>query len=295
MGFLDWLFARKETNCSKWIKKVEYLNSENQTLSQYNMELKSQVAELGKRVDDTSWGLWVEKENQWNDRHPKVDIQHTQRTVKRKNGTVSVGVDLKLFVEPRDYHVQKWCDDLRLKPSHFDSIGALALALYKLDRVDFSYVYDSVQHGINEMWLFPYELEALKKGDCEDYAHRLASRLIAAGVPRFRVRVVCGHTWTGIGHSTVYVLDDDLQTWRHFNSTSPLDWFNPAFKKKLSKVENLSEMPMSNDPTDVLGLGIKSVWFSFNNQFSWHKFDSKTSARTFDHEKKKGLKYVEIE
>jgi hypothetical protein len=111
----------------------------------------------------------------------------------------------------------------------------------------------------------------MDKGDCEDYGNSLASHLIAAGVPHFRVRAVCGNCWgyNGSGHLTVYVLGDDLKTWYHINSTSTG-----------SEYSNLTQCPKSNDPNDLIG--IKDVWFSYNDQYSWSVFESVYSEDDFN-------------
>ena len=126
----------------------------------------------------------------------------------------------------------------------------------------FEYENDDVTTGQMEYWMFPFELRAMKKGDCDDWANELASYLIGANVPEFRVRVVCGETRTGGGHSTVYVLDDSLSTWRHLNSTTPYAAIHGL---------DLKDMPTSKDTND--GIGIGQVWFSYNNQFAWHQFE----------------------
>ncbi|KKL48134.1 hypothetical protein LCGC14_2328580 [marine sediment metagenome] len=182
---------------------------------------------------------------------------------------------------------------------NYPSVREGVLALYKEDRKDFKYQTDLETFGISEEWLFPFQtMKLIELGipvDCEDRSHLLASRLITAGLPPFRVRTACGTIWTGKGHSTIQFLDDDLTTWRHLNSTSPLDWVNPRMGKTLNEVETMDEMPTTNDRKDVIGLGIKNYWFSFTNYASWNKFENKTSANTFKKEQKKGgLKYIEI-
>ena len=76
----------------------------------------------------------------------------------------------------------------------------------------YKYQEDPDQFKTDDVWLFPYELRKTGLGDCEDWAIELASYLIAAGVPNWRVRVVIGVTYNGGGHATVYILRDDLQT-----------------------------------------------------------------------------------
>jgi len=106
---------------------------------------------------------------------------------------------------------------------------------------------------------------------CDDWGNELASYYIAAGVPNWRIRCVIGNCWAGGGHHTVYVLADDFKTWHHTNSTTPITM--------LVNVTKLESLPTSNQPND--GIGIKEVWFSYNDQFAWHKFETEITDNRF--------------
>lgn len=99
---------------------------------------------------------------------------------------------------------------------------------------------------------------------CDDFGNELASYLIAAGVPGFRVRCAAGNCrgYNGCGHLTTYVLADDMKTWIHCNSTMP---------PKMLKARKLSDLPTSKDEKDLIGL--KKVWFSYNDQHAWSSFE----------------------
>jgi hypothetical protein len=140
------------------------------------------------------------------------------------------------------------------------------MRIYRFTRESFRYESDETIAGKPEFWLFPFELRHTQRGDCDDWANHLASYLIGAGVPEFRVRVVCGKI-NGIdgedaGHSTVYVLSDNLMTWYHLNSTTPM--------RDIPAVDLVS-MPTSKDRSDFMGIG--EVWFSYNNRYAWHAFE----------------------
>ena len=115
--------------------------------------------------------------------------------------------------------------------------------------------------------------------NCDDWSHELVSYLIAAGVPEWRVRVVCGMTYGGFGHSTVYVLADNMETWIHCNSTTPIH---------MIKATKLMDLPHTNDLNDRMG--IKNVWFSFNTKFAWHSFETSASEDDYEKESKKLFK-----
>lgn len=107
--------------------------------------------------------------------------------------------------------------------------------------------------------------------NCEDYSHLIASFLIAAGVPRWRVRVTYGYINKGdYGHSTVYVLGDDLETWYHLNSTSP--HYNR---------DKLSDYPEFGDESDDIGIDPDRVWGSFNDKFAWMQLENRKSEKDY--------------
>jgi hypothetical protein len=144
--------------------------------------------------------------------------------------------------------------------------------IYRHSRVKeinpYLYEYDGRTMGC-EYFMYPYELRQLHMGDCDDWGIELASYLMTAGVPEWRVRCVVGRTYSREGHLTVYVLNDDLTTWYHLNSTTA--WETVELKGQWK----LSDFPKAGDPED--GIGIEDVWFSFNNRYSWHAFETHAS------------------
>jgi hypothetical protein len=147
----------------------------------------------------------------------------------------------------------------------------------------YNYEYDRVTFG-SEFFMFPFELRQLKKGDCDDWGIELASYLITAGVPEWRVRCVVGRCVSGVGHLTVYVLADNLKDWYHINSTS--SWAR-VMKNKWGKLE---DFPKSGDSSDQMG--IRDVWFSFNNKHAWHAFETEASEE--DALKEEWMRNMEI-
>ena len=118
-----------------------------------------------------------------------------------------------------------------------------------------------------------YENTKKSEFDCDSWAHFDHSFLIAAGVPKERVRTVCGITKSGIGHSTNYVLDDSLDNFRHINST----WSYEQIKGKTT----LEDFPKASDAQTTDFIGIKDVWFSFSQNQSWHKFVTSSASNSF--------------
>ena len=232
--------------------------------------------------DNLKRELEIAKENQaepeqaekdyWNNKRPKADVFYRGRTIPLT--TEMISNDVKVFITPEDAKIQKDIKKYGLKVNDVKNCNADILKIYKHTRTKqinpYKYKYDNQSFGIGEYWMFPFELMAMGKGDCDDWSHELVSYLIGAGVPNWRVRVVCGTTYSNFGHSTVYVLADDLKTWKHLNSTTPISMITQS---------DLMQMPNSNNPADTIG--IKNVWFSFNNEFAWHTFETNAGRDEF--------------
>jgi len=271
----EWLFGSRDEQIEnlkeRIIKKQNELIeviAERDGTSVENARLKKAIETLKKQTipKDSS------DKDFWNNKRPKADIYYKGRTIPLSKQMIES--DIKIFITPEDAHIQYDIRKYGLKVKDEKNCNSDILKIYKHTRIKkinpYKYSYDSQSFGIGEYWMFPFELQAMRKGDCDDWSHELASYLIGAGVPNWRVRVVCGTTYSGFGHSTVYVLADDLKTWKHLNSTTPIS---------MIKESDLMQMPNSNDPRDKIG--IERVWFSFNDEFAWHTFETNASRDDF--------------
>ncbi len=203
-----------------------------------------------------------------NTKYPKADIQYSGRTF----GTTKnrIPIDVRLLITKNDYHIH---DILKKKRLYYKkgSMDAHILKVYHWIKKDYyRYVYDKTNYGVSEFWEFPFEiLEGLEKkyikgADCDSWAHFITSFLIASGVPDWKVRVVIGTCALG-GHSTVYVYCDKTNKFHHINSTMGAH----------SNYTKLEKYPTTDDADSGKDrLGIKNVWFSFNDKYAWHKFTS---------------------
>lgn len=216
----------------------------------------------------------------WNAKKPEATILYRGRTL--PTTTYRIDIDVRSFITPSDPWIMEDVKSNDLLISDINNCDTKIVEIYKfIQEQYYNYEFDSKQFGVPELWMFPFELTATsdygaentRKGDCDDWGIYIASYLIAAGVPYWRVRCVVGTTWSGFGHLTVYVLDDTLKTWRHINSTTP--------SSALLKQSKLTDFPRSNDPDD--SIGIRDVWFSFSKnpkdvfqKTSWHEFETST-------------------
>ncbi len=218
----------------------------------------------------------VSAEEKWNHNKPKTTIFYKGRYLPsgesgngpNENSRRMIDVDVRLFVTPNDGYIQQDLMAEHLMVNDPRNCNDDIMRIYRFTRESFRYDSDEAITGRPEYWLFPFELRHTRRGDCDDWANQLASYLIGAGVPDFRVRVVCGRVNDpridpeNAGHSTVYVLSDNLMTWYHLNSTTPMRSIPAAA---------LTDMPTSKDRDDFMGIG--EVWFSYNNKYAWHAFE----------------------
>ncbi|RLC22164.1 MAG: hypothetical protein DRI57_00530 [Deltaproteobacteria bacterium] len=223
-----------------------------------------------QRGQDDGYG-----EEYWNNRIPKADILFKARKLPGYSSRFSVDVRQMITVNDSVIHNDLSAHSLLVSDSSGDCNDDI-YRIYRHSRVKeinpYHYEYDDNAFGC-EFFMYPYELRQLQKGDCDDWGIELASYLISAGIPEWRVRCVAGSTYSGVGHLTVYVLADDLATWYHLNSTTP--WWIVEKEKYLK----LADFPKAGDSDDKIG--IEDVWFSFNNKYAWHTFETHASEEKF--------------
>ncbi len=211
-------------------------------------------------------------EDYWNNRISKADILFKARKLPGYN--IHFSVDVRQMITTNDSVIYKDLSTHSLLISDPDNCDENIYRIYRHSRLKkinpYLYKYDKQIFGC-EFFMYPYELRQLKIGDCDDWGIELASYLIAAGVPEWRVRCVVGLTYSGDGHLTVYVLADDLKTWHHLNSTTPWSMI------KNKRYYQLADFPKSGDANDKIG--IKDVWFSFNSKYAWHAFETHASEK----------------
>jgi len=209
-------------------------------------------------------------EEYWNNRVPKADVLFTARKMPGYSDHISV--DVRQMVTINDSVIRSDLQEHSLMVSDPKRCEEDMYRIYHHSRVKeinpYLYEYDGKTMGC-EYFMYPYELRQLHKGDCDDWGIELASYLITAGVPYWRVRCVVGMTYSGGGHLTVYLLSDNLTTWYHLNSTTAWETVELRGQWKLD------DFPKAGDPEDTIG--IEDVWFSFNNRYSWHAFETHAS------------------
>jgi hypothetical protein len=236
------------------------------------------IVELNKEIDE------VKKEEiptrllplkkQLDEKHPKAIITHELPIMKAKGNVEEVEIRVQNFVtdfwELRNrvgnlgFTMKAYREKYPDLP-YEERAMLLAFDIFKHTRRYVTYKYDSNQFGLKEFWLLPEVTYYLGEGDCEDSSNLLLSWFKAAGIPSFMVRNTCGETKLG-GHSTVYVYDFKAGLWRHMEAT-----------ETSIRAKQFEQLPTKNNPDQ---LWITDVWFSFNWDDAWHKFETEHAQAT---------------
>lgn len=196
----------------------------------------------------------------WNNKYPKGRLTWNARSLPFSE--TKIPVPLTTLITPSDPFILLDLKDWKLS----GDFETLIPKIYNKIRTEYyHYGTDKEIWGSNEVFEFPFEMRARAslnnneyKYDCDSWSIFQTSYYRACGLPAWRVRIVGGKTRNGGGHATVAIFSLKTKKWFHLNST---------YGKNL---DNISDFPSINDETDKIG--INSVWFSFNDLYSWYKF-----------------------
>jgi hypothetical protein len=187
----------------------------------------------------------------WEAKHPASDVPYSGRPMPHKGSLFggtdkAVNQDVRSFIWDREFLLQRLAREIRLGgPQDQDSI-AQRCQQWVVSNIQ--YVSDETL-GASEYWLYPIELIALGKGDCEDGANLMASLMVMAGVDRWRARPACGPVVGGNHCYLTYCCELD-------NEFRILDWCYwedsevPVWKKPLI-------------PLNEKYFGGEKTWFSY--------------------------------
>jgi predicted transglutaminase-like cysteine proteinase len=192
-----------------------------------------------------------------NYKYPESKITYLSRAIPGQSKRMPT--DVKDFITPNNFLVDNVLKSLKIEACSSLDEKVVKIQKWVVDNI--KYTSDSAAQGFVEFWQFPFETLSLRTGDCEDGAILLASLMIGAGVPPFRVRVAGGLVKTHVktapqgGHGWCCYLREEDAKW------IPIDWcYYPRTTKNLTKRKTLKE------ETNYI-----ESWFSWNNMFSWGK------------------------
>lgn len=205
----------------------------------------------------------------WNNKYEKKEVIYSGRTLKTSN--TSISVDVRNFIIKNDYILKQIIEEYKLKKDTYNET-AYACQKFVVDYLD--YVSDIRNDCCPEFWQFPFETIASKMGDCEDGAILMASLMLNAGIPNFRVKVCAGTvqpepTAPVGGHAYCIYLADredgtlawEIHDWCYYEDTDVMTGKKPLLK----------EGGYNNC--------YKEIWFSFNDEYSWSNELSEMEGR----------------
>jgi len=199
----------------------------------------------------------------WNNKYPQAPVIYAGRTLKTSHTPVKI--DVKNFVCGNDNVILKLIKRNRLMKS---TPNETAIACQKWVVKNIKYIADDQSNKCPEFWQFPFETLAAGIGDCEDGAILLASLLVNAGIPAWRIKVAAGYvqeapTAPQGGHAYCIYLADRPDSEKKMEWVV-LDWCYyedsdlPCEKKALAKNGGYNNC-------------YKDTWFTFNTERSWNQ------------------------
>lgn len=190
----------------------------------------------------------------WNSKYPKKPIIYQGRAIR--------GYEQRINVDVRN---MIWADDNMLKVITDHMLGSNDQKAFLCQRYvvrNIKYVSDKKSSNIEECWQFANETLVTKTGDCEDQSILMASLMLNAGIPEWRVRVTAGLVKAGTGaelggHAFVTYCRETDNNWVVLDSCYMQD----------SHIA-IAAKPLFKDKSEY-----KTIWFSFNNLYSWSHTD----------------------
>jgi len=268
----DWLYPETKTKISKLEKTITgrdedllLLGLQIRGLNEKVQELQNLLIEADNELDD------ADNHNSINPTNiPSANITYKRPVLIEKNKWIQVEIDVRNFIMP-DFEIVEKLKQKGLIYTGKENLDELIPKVYLLAKTAYKYG-GNLKYGFREFWMFPFELRAVlskkKAGDCEDWAITIGSYFAAARIPRNRWLVSAGKARNGIGHATFYA-KDSTGTWRHLNSTTGFSF------------PDLKDYPDNKSEKDHWGIAEDGFWFSFNDWFSIHKFESKEAQDSF--------------
>ncbi len=225
--------------------KIEVLQAKNvrqaSIINDKNKEIKELLARPTVPEPDP-------KEEFWNDKWPKAKI-----TYKAQGNIIR---DVRNLVCDKSFVLNKTV--LKWKVLTAEEI-AYECERYVINNVTYKGDFDV--HKKAEFWQHPENTFGMGTGDCEDGALLIASLMLIAGVPSYRLKICAGFVQNPsnsnevIGHAYCIFLRDD-ETW------CVLDWCYYADNRKVVDRNEHKDLPK-----------YKEIWFTFNSRYTWAQTD----------------------
>lgn len=204
----------------------------------------------------------------WNPKWETAPIIYTGRALRGELYKKEIDVDVKTFLKKDDailWHVITQIGLRRETPNE------TALAIQNFVCNFLRYKYDDLTSDCPEFWQFPFESIQSEIGDCEDGAILIASLLINAGIPSWRVKVCAAQVMADPvvapseselgGHAyCIYLADRD-------DSKRKLEWVVLDWCYLQDPEVSIEKKPLAGDGGQEGAY--KDIWFTFNDEYSW--------------------------
>lgn len=204
----------------------------------------------------------------WNNKWEKAPIIYTGRALRGESYRKQIDADVKTFIKKDDAILWHVITQVGLRR---DTPNETAQAIQNFVCAFLKYKYDDETVDCPEFWQFPFESIQSEIGDCEDGAILIASLLINAGIPSWRVKVCAAQVIADPvfapsdselgGHAYCIYLADRLDSDRKLEFVI-LDWCylqDPEVP--------IEEKPLARDGGQEGAY--KDIWFTFNDENSW--------------------------
>ncbi len=251
-----------QANLKKWIEQAKKMGGKEQVPKKKPQKKKPAKKKPSKEpVGDYG-------PDYWNDKYPKAPIIYTGRALRGEDYYKQIDADVKVFIKKNDailYHV---IEQAQLKK---DTFNDTALKVQDFVNGFFKYKYDEETADCPEFWQFPFESIQSGIGDCEDGAILIASLLINAGIPSWRVKVAGG----GVLTDPVFAPSDTElagHAWCIYLAERPdskrgLEWVILDWCYSPDPDTPIEEKPLAKNGGKQGGY--KETWFTFNDEYSW--------------------------
>ena len=204
----------------------------------------------------------------WNSKWATAPIIYTGRALRGESYNKQIDVDVKAFIKKNDAILWHVLTQLELRK---ETPNDTALAVQNFVCNFLKYKYDDIASECPEFWLFPFEAIQSEIGDCEDGAILIASLLINAGVPSWRVKVCAAQVMADPvfapsdeelgGHAYCIYLADRPESERK------LEWVILDWCYLQDPEVSIEDKPLArNGGTEG---AYRSIWFTFNDDQSY--------------------------
>jgi len=216
----------------------------------------------------------------WDNKWRHAPITYSGRAL--RGSSERIVCDVKDFITVNDAILAEIIHDYKLKRNtHNATVHAIQKFVVKF----LDYVGDEEASECPEFWQFPFETLQSGIGDCEDGAILMASLMIQAGVPAYRVKVCAGYvqespTAPQGGHCYCIYLADKrggTQSW------VVIDWCYYEDSDMAPEHKPLAKEGGYNGC-------YQELWFTFNNEYSWNQADLEVDARRISRNRSTPLK-----